>query len=100
MVKDGDLESHQNNLYHKNAVLQAEKFLSRYEELEKEVKDKEYSFIPIEKQQFSSELELWFAKWIRVKNESKYKIYYLFFQYKLSYIQGGYLPTTVIDVLD
>lgn len=28
--KDGDLESHQNNLYHKNAVLQAEEFLSRY----------------------------------------------------------------------
>jgi len=34
--KDGDLESHQNNLYHKNAVLQAEEFLSRYEQPEKE----------------------------------------------------------------
>ncbi|KAF0750111.1 52 kDa repressor of the inhibitor of the protein kinase-like isoform X1 [Aphis craccivora] len=35
--KYGDLESHQNNLYHKNAVLQAEEFLSQYEQPEKEV---------------------------------------------------------------
>ncbi|VVC24749.1 Hypothetical protein CINCED_3A016817 [Cinara cedri] len=46
-----------------------------------EIVDKEYSFILIEKQWFSSELKLWIAKWIRVKNE-------------------GYLPTTVIDGLD
>ena len=41
MVKDGDFESHQNNLYHKNEVLQAEEFLSRYEQLKKKIKDKE-----------------------------------------------------------
>lgn len=35
--KDGNLESHQNNLYHKNAVLQAEEFLFRYEQPKKEV---------------------------------------------------------------
>ncbi|XP_047136547.1 uncharacterized protein LOC124813476 isoform X1 [Hydra vulgaris] len=29
----------------------------------------EYSFICIEKRQFSSELDLWIAKWTRVKNE-------------------------------
>ncbi|XP_065660162.1 52 kDa repressor of the inhibitor of the protein kinase-like isoform X2 [Hydra vulgaris] len=35
--KDGDLESHQNNLYHKNAILQANEFLIRYEQPEREV---------------------------------------------------------------
>lgn len=44
-----------------------------------EIVDKEYSYLHIEKQYFTSELELWIAKWTRVKNEGKYKIYYLFF---------------------
>lgn len=35
--KDGGLESHQNNLYNTNLVLQAEEFLSQYEQPEKEV---------------------------------------------------------------
>ncbi|KAF0711060.1 52 kDa repressor of the inhibitor of the protein kinase-like [Aphis craccivora] len=37
MGKDRDLESRQNNFYHKNSVLQTEEFLSRYEQPEKEV---------------------------------------------------------------
>ena len=44
-----------------------------------EIVDKEYSYLHIEKQYLTSELELWIAKWTRVKNEGKYKIYYLFF---------------------
>lgn len=44
-----------------------------------EIVHKEYSYLHIEKQFFISELELWIAKWARVKNEGKYKIYYLFF---------------------
>jgi len=44
-----------------------------------EIVDKEYSYLHIEKQYLTSELELWIAKWTRVKSEGKYKIYYLFF---------------------
>lgn len=35
--KDGNVEYHQNNLYHKNAVLQAEEFLFRYERPQNDV---------------------------------------------------------------
>jgi hypothetical protein len=41
--------------------------------------NKKNSYLLIEKQRSTSELELWIAKWTRVKNESKYKIYCLFF---------------------
>ncbi|KAE9542269.1 hypothetical protein AGLY_003396 [Aphis glycines] len=48
-----------------------------------EIVDKEYSYLHIEKQYFTFELELWIAKWTRVKNEGKYKIiYYLLHLHK------------------